>query len=257
MCSSSSGSSQLHPTPNHTCRVDSTGSRRKVLQAPQALGRFSSKSAAKSIGTCCFPFMLTLRSLRCFEWLMLFCDHRPVATASWGLADISLADVGRAAVVSLAAHACAGLILMLGGHIDAYSLVRSGFAGPFHCKCVPFNVSVCMRLSFVALSGYIIVVFLALLTLALNNIIKFNYAINVSLQYFAPACANLTISARGQWSSSSFWLCGWTKCDYQILRVARQSGLTCQEVVSSCTCCNLLIRPVRSFRRETSHQESQ
>lgn len=34
-----------------------------------------------------------------------------------GLADISLSDVGRAAVVSVSAHACAGLILLLGGYI--------------------------------------------------------------------------------------------------------------------------------------------
>ncbi|CAK9058249.1 unnamed protein product [Durusdinium trenchii] len=39
------------------------------------------------------------------------------APQALGLADISLADVGRAAVVSLAAHACAGLILLLGGYI--------------------------------------------------------------------------------------------------------------------------------------------
>jgi hypothetical protein len=35
------------------------------------------------------------------------------------LADITFADVGRAAVVSLSAHACAGLILLLGGGVDA------------------------------------------------------------------------------------------------------------------------------------------
>ena len=35
------------------------------------------------------------------------------------MADITFADVGRAAVVSLSAHACAGLILLLGGGVDA------------------------------------------------------------------------------------------------------------------------------------------
>ena len=49
-------------------------------------------------------------ALFCSCWL---CTFLP------GLADISLSDVGRAAVVSVSAHACAGLILLLGGYMDA------------------------------------------------------------------------------------------------------------------------------------------
>lgn len=49
-------------------------------------------------------------ALFCSCW---FCTFLP------GLADVSLSDVGRAAVVSVSAHACAGLILLLGGCMDA------------------------------------------------------------------------------------------------------------------------------------------